>query len=130
MNSVRGCAGARRILPERCEVCEQVRDFLVREPGIGKHAAPGMAVADGVKPSLVVFQFQRRTIAKVRGRGGQPCHDCCRVRFQRGFPVDHAVDAVAVVADPLAVEQRLPLGRITFGRGICLGRCSVTEGCC
>lgn len=120
----------RRTLPEHCEVGENVFDVLVAQRLIRKHAAPRMPFAYRSKPGLVIFQFQRRSITQIRSGSGQPCDDRIGFGLELGLPVDHPVEAVTVVANPLAIEESLPLRRITLHRGTLLVRLSPADvGC-
>jgi hypothetical protein len=77
-----------------------------------------MAVAYDSKPGFVIFEFQHRSIAEV-GRGrGQARDDDGGVGCERRFPVDDAIDAMAIMADALAVKDGFPLRGIALHRGI------------
>ena len=96
------------VFSDEGKVEQGIGEVLVGESGVGKHTGARMAFSDGAASFLVIFEAQHVGITQIGSRRVQFRDELGRVAFQSWGAIQIAIDAMAVVANTLAVEDVSP----------------------
>ena len=100
-------------------------DILVAQAGIGKHAGSDMSLSNEPKPFFIAGYFQPQRFAQMRGLGIELRDISGCVRRQLRKPVRMGIQAMAIEADPLAIEEASASDCVPC----CTGRTALASRC-